>query len=112
MLHKFVEIGPLVPEKKIFEGFFSYMGLAAILAMYLKAYIQNLVKNGPVVSEESMFLFSYVNGPGPRSRNDIDLQYSHTFINPISYLHLPTFRLQAAIVSEKSTVITFPHRKA
>ena len=26
-----VEIGPLVPEKKIFEGFLSYMGMVAIL---------------------------------------------------------------------------------
>ena len=45
-------------------------------------------------------------------RNDLDLQYSHTFIISISFLHLPTFRSQAAIVSEKSTVFTFPHRKA
>ena len=29
----FVEIGPPVPEKKIFEGFLSYMGMSAILAM-------------------------------------------------------------------------------
>ena len=26
-------IGPLVPEKKIFEGFLPYMGMAAILVM-------------------------------------------------------------------------------
>ena len=33
MLHtKFVEIAPLVPEK-IFEGFLTYMGMAAILVM-------------------------------------------------------------------------------
>ena len=63
----FVEIGPPIPEKRIFEGFLPYMGMAAILlmspasyqqiliSMYLKAYIQNLVKNGPVVSEKSMF---------------------------------------------------------
>ena len=44
-------------------------------------------------------------------RNDLDLQYSHTFINSISCLHLPTFRSLAAIVSEKSTVFTFSHRK-
>ena len=35
------------------------------------------------------------------SRNDLDLQYSHTFIISISCLHLTTFRSQAAIVSEK-----------
>ena len=29
----FVEIGPPVPEKKIFEGFLPYMGMAAILVM-------------------------------------------------------------------------------
>ena len=44
--------------------------------------------------------------------NDLDLQYSHTFINFICCLHLPTFRSQAAIVSEKSTVFTSIHRNA
>ena len=79
--------------------------------MYLIAYIQNFVKNGPVVSEKSKFEFSNVNYLGPRSRNDIDLQYSHTFINSISCLHLSTFRSQAAIVSEKFTVFSFSYRK-
>ena len=79
--------------------------------MYLKAYIQNLVQNGLVVSEKSKFEFSYVNGVGPRSRNDLDLQYSHTFINSISCLHLPTLRSQASIVSEISTVSLFPIEK-
>ena len=45
-------------------------------------------------------------------RNDLDLLYSHNFINSISCLHLPTFRSLAAIVSEKSTVFTFSHRKS
>ena len=58
-----------------------------------------------------MFYFAYINGLVPRSRNDLDLQYSHTFINTNSCLHLPTFRPQAAIVSEKSTVFTFPIEK-
>ena len=49
--------------------------------MYLKAYIQNLIKIGPVVSEKSKFEFSYVDDLGPRSRYDIDLEYSHIFIN-------------------------------
>ena len=52
--------------------------------MYLIADIQNLVKNGPVVSEKSKFQFSNVNDLGPRSRNDLDLQYSHIFIKSIS----------------------------
>ena len=45
-------------------------------------------------------------------RNDIDLQYSQTLIISISCLHLPTFRSEAAIISEKSTVFTFSYRKA
>ena len=80
--------------------------------MYLKAYIQNLFKNGVVVSEKSKFLFSYVNDLGPNSRNDHDLQYSQTLINSIRCLHLQTFRLHAAIVSEKSTVYTFFYKKS
>ena len=32
-MSSFVEIGPLVLEKKIFEGFLPYMGMAAILVM-------------------------------------------------------------------------------
>ena len=69
--------------------------------MYIKAYIQNLVKNDPVVSEKSNVLFSYVTDLGQRSRYDIDLQYSYTFMNFISCLHLLTFKSQAAIVLEK-----------
>ena len=34
-----------------------------------------------------------------------------TFIYSISCLHLPVFRLKAAILSEKSTVFTFSYRK-
>ena len=52
--------------------------------MYLIADIQNLVKNGPVVSEKSKFQFSNVYDLGPRSRNDLDLQYSHIFFKSIS----------------------------
>ena len=36
MLHtipSFVDVGPPVPEKKHFEGFLAYMGVAAILVM-------------------------------------------------------------------------------
>ena len=66
--------------------------------MYQKAKIQNLVGNGQVVCEKSQIQFSYVNDFGPRSRNDLDLQYLHTFIRSISCLHLPTYRSQAVIV--------------
>ena len=59
--------------------------------------------NGPVATRKSQFKFPSVNDLGPSSRNDLDLQYSHIFINSIS------FRSQAAIFSKKST---FSYRKA
>ena len=120
----FVEIGPLVPEKKFFEGILPYMGVAAILVMlpaschqifislYLKAFIKNLVQIGTVASEKICFDFLYVHDLGPRSRNDLDLQYSHIFIYSIRCLLLLTFRSLAAIISEKSTVFTFSYKKA
>ena len=101
-----MKIGPPVLEK-IFEGFLPYMGMAAILVMlpglckqifislYLKAFIQNLVQNGPVVSEKIRFEYLYVHDLGPRSSNDLDPQHSHTFMKSISCLYLPTFRSQA-----------------
>ena len=58
----FVEIRRPVPEKKIFEGFLPYRGVAAILVMcpaschqiciflYLKAFMQSLVQIDTVVS--------------------------------------------------------------
>ena len=80
--------------------------------MYLKAFMQNLVQNGIVVSEKIQFEFLYVHDLGPRSRNDLDLQYSHTYKKSISCLYLPNFRSQGSIVSAKSTVFTFSYRKA
>ena len=53
----------------------------------------------------------YVHDFRPRARNDLDLQYSHSFIKSIRCLLLPTFRSLASIVSEKSTVFTFPMEK-
>ena len=78
----FVEIGPSVPEKN-FEEFLPYMGMAAM----------------------------YEHDLGPRLRNDLDHQYSHTFINSIRCLLLLLFSSLAAIISEKSTVFTFSYRK-
>ena len=107
-----MEIGLPVPEK-IFEGFLPYMGVADILVMspasyhqifislYLKAFMQNLVQNGTEVSEKIWFEFLYVHDLGPRSRNDLDLQYSHTFIYSIRYLLPLTFKSLASIDSEK-----------
>ena len=65
-----------------------------------------------VVSEKIWFEFLHVHDHGPRSRNDLDLQYSHTFMKSISCLYLPTFRSQASIVSEQSSVFTFSYGKA
>ena len=65
-----------------------------------------------VVSEKIQFEILYVHDLGPRSRNDLDLQYSHTFINSIRCLLLTILRSLTAIVSEKFTVFTFSHRKA
>ena len=68
-IQSFVEIGLPVPEKKIFEGFLPYLGMAAILVMgpaschqiyislYLKAFIKNLVQIGTVASEKIWFEF-------------------------------------------------------
>ena len=85
-----MEISLPVPEK-IFEGFLPYMGVAAILvicpalcnqifiSLYLKAFVQNLVQIGTVVFEKIQFEFLYVHDLEPRSRNDLDLKYSHIF---------------------------------
>ena len=53
------------------------------ISLYLKAFIQNLVQINTVVSEKIQFEFLYVHDLGPRSRNDLDLQYSHIFIYSI-----------------------------
>ena len=93
-------------------GHVTRIMLRNFCTLYLKAFIQNLVQNGPVVSEKIWFEFLYVHYLGPRSRNDLDLQYSHALKKSISCLYLTTFRSQASIVSEKSTVFTFSYRKA
>ena len=71
-----------------------------------------MVQIGRVVSEKIRFEFVNVHNLGRRSSNDLDLQYSHTFIYSIRCLLLPTFRSLAAKVSEKSTVFNFSYRKA
>ena len=73
---------------------------------------KKLVQIGKVVSEKIGFEFLYVHDLGPRSRNDLDFQYSHTLIYSIRCLLLLTFRSLSAIVSEKSTVFTFSYTKA
>ena len=79
-------------------------------SMSLKIYLIDRI--GTVVSEKIQFEFFYVHYLGSRSRNNIDLQYSHIFIYSIRCLLLLPFRLLTAIVSERSTVVTFSYRKA
>ena len=67
---------------------------------------KKLAQIGKVISEKILFEFLYVHNLGPRSRNDLDLLYSHIFIISIS------LSSQAAIVSEKSTFFTFSYSKA
>ena len=62
---------------------------------------KNFAQIGKVVYEKILFEFLYVHNLGPRSRNDLDLQYSHIFIKSISLWS------QAAMVSEKSTFFIF-----
>ena len=78
----------------------------------MKAFMQSLVQIGIVVSEKISFEILYVHNLGPRSRDDLDFQYSHIFIYSIRCLLLLTFRSLAVIVSEKATVFTFSYRKA
>ena len=119
----FVEIGRLIPEK-IFEGFYhiwmwwpSWSREQHHVYNFLFPCTQMLtykiwLKMAHWFLTKASFNFLYVNYLGPRSRNDLDLEYSHTFKNSISCVHLPNFRSQAAIVSEKFTVFTFSYRKA
>ena len=69
-----------------------------------------MIKIGAVVSEKIQFEFLYVHDLGPRSSNDLDLQYSHTFIYSIRCLLLMPVRSLAAIVSEK--IHCFPIEKS
>ena len=54
---------------------------------------KNLVQIGTAVSEKIWFEFVYVHDLVPRSRNDLDHQYSHTFIYSIRCMLLLTFKL-------------------
>ena len=97
MLHtKFYGNRPAGSGEEDFLRFLPYMGMAAI-SLYLKAFIQNLVQNGTVVSEKICFEFLYVHDLGPRSRNDLDLQYSHTFMKSISFLRFLPYMGMTAI---------------
>ena len=86
MLHtKFLGNQPAVSGEEDFLRVFTIYGrgdhlghVTSIMSSdfhYLKAFIQNLVQVGTVVSEKIQFEFLYVHNLGPRSRNDLDRQY-------------------------------------
>ena len=52
------------------------------ISMYLKANIQNLVKNDPVVSKKDKFKF---NDLRPRARNDLELKYLLSFTESTNF---------------------------
>ena len=58
-----------------------------------------------MVSEKSKLKVLYVNDLGPRSRNDLDLQYSHMFLISVG------FRSQAANVLKNQQFSLFPIEK-
>ena len=112
-----MKIDPPVLEK-IFEGFLLYgrggnLGHVTIIMssdfhfLVHESLHKNRVQIGTAVVEKIRFEFLYVHNLEPRSSNDLDLQYLHTFIYPIRCLLQLTFRSLTAIVSEKSTVFTF-----
>ena len=74
--------------------------------MYPKAYIQTLVKNGPVVSEKSKFQFSHANDLSPRSRNDFDLHYSYTFINLTRTVRGSDYSPAVGLSEQKDKLVT------
>ena len=71
----------------------------------MKAFIQSLVQIDTEVSEKIRFEFVYVHHLRPRSRDDLDLQYSHICIKSIC------IRSLSAIVSENALFSLFPIEK-
>ena len=102
----FMEIGPPVPKKIFLKGFYHIYGhgghlghVTSIMSsdfhfLVPESFIKKLVQISTVASEKIWFEFLYAHDLGPRSRNDIDLQYLLSFINSLRCLLLPTFRLQ------------------
>ena len=116
MLHtKFHGNRPAGSGEEAFLRVFTIYGCGGHLGhvtSIMSSDFQSLDQIGTIVSEKIQFEFLYVHDLGPRSRNDLDLQYSHIFIYLIRCLLLLTFRSLAEIVSEISTVFTFSYRKA
>ena len=95
-ISSFVEIDPPVP-KKIFKGFtiYGYGGhlghVTSIMSSNFHCLVPEsfLTKFGSEVHSsfrENPVLFFVVHNLGPRSRNDLNFQYSFTFMNTIRCL--------------------------
>ena len=96
-----------------FLRFLPYMGMAAILVMWpnsfvfifipilFQAFIWTLVPNCPTVFEKNKFELWNLSDLWPRSKNDLDLEYSPNFINSFSRMLQASLRPKAAIVSKK-----------
>ena len=69
--------------------------------MYLNTSIQNSLKMAHWFLRKSIYSFFICQSPWARSRIDLNLEYSYTFIHSISFLHLSTFKSRAAIIHEK-----------
>ena len=115
----FVKIILPVLEKKIFECFLTVYGRGGHLDHVTQILPSNFCSPYPWMLHIK-FDFHWPNGfredcvrttDQPRSRDDLNLNYSHAFIYSISCLHLPLFRSQAARVIKKSIVFTFSHVK-
>ena len=105
----FMKIGLSVLEKKIFECFFTiyerggHLGHVTWIPLinFRLPYPWMLHIKVRLVSEKKIFEKCVWTTVWPRSRDDLDLYKSHTFIHSISCLHLPLFRPRAAIVFKK-----------
>ena len=97
------------------------MGMAAMLVMYPGALenffipstprgsIWNLVSIGPVVLEQILWNCQNLRFLGQRSKNDLDLLYSHIFMYSLRWLYIPIFRPKSSKLTMKSHVLAFSH---
>ena len=97
----FVEIGPPVPEKKIFEGVLPYVDMAVILVMTpglftktlvppsYRCFISNLALIGQAVSEKIFKYYGDINVYYPRVGAVQTCGPMLFFQNHISSVHLP-----------------------
>ena len=88
MLHtKFRGNRPAGSGEDDFKRVFTIYGqgghLGHVTIIMSSIFIKKMVQIGKVASKKIWFECLYVHNLGPRSRNDLDLQYSHTFIYSI-----------------------------